>query len=34
VIESMLRPGRMSNSDSKFLFSFIGCKFFLEEHCA
>ncbi|MGL1862864.1 MAG: asparagine synthase (glutamine-hydrolyzing) [Pseudodesulfovibrio sp.] len=32
-IAAMLVPGDLSNSDSKFLFSFIGCKMFLEGAC-
>lgn len=30
-IEDLLKRGKLSNSVSKFLFSFIGCKMFLEE---
>ena len=33
-IKAMLQPGHISNSNSKFLFSFIGCKMFLEEFSA
>lgn len=29
-VEGMLRPGRLSNADSKFLFSFVAAKLFLE----